>query len=418
MNHKKENSLQIKKHILIYNNDVLKVNYQEEFDYIKDNFCGNVVPLADFNISRCSSNSIIYLYGNINNIISQNDFGDKQIIIIEELSSNYENNNRYQIIKLGEVPINIHNVGVYFRKFFNSNDNYYDLITKEHQFQDLGISNKPGIAYRKGIYLTPITKYNDEIKFRLLRCSTNLSGPTDNFRKTDNEIVGKVNNVAQQFFKDNIELNHVLAQTYHNSITTDGEQTKERKAKIAVHSDKTKDMPRNALMAFCTFYENYCGNNFENNNELNSLKNEYDYLEKDGRTTLTKLRFKLKDEANNGKLVKKFDITLYPNSVFLMSLETNRLYTHEIVPSSLSINQIPVRMGYVIRCSNTNAVFKDNQTYIHKYNKYFKLEEPTKDGIEELKKMYMIENKTIEMVDYEDKFNFSMNKGDYMQPIL
>lgn len=59
-----------------------------------------------------------------------------------------------------------------------------------------------------------------------------------------------------------------------------------------------------------------------------------------------------------------FDITLYPNSVFVMSLDMNRLYTHEIIPSILPIDRIPTRMGYVIRCSKTNAIFKNEQTYI------------------------------------------------------
>ena len=47
------------------------------------------------------------------------------------------------------------------------------------------------------------------------------------------------------------------------------------------------------------------------------------------------MRFRLKPEAQKlyPDLTKDFDITLYPNSVFLMSLETNRLYTHEIIPS-------------------------------------------------------------------------------------
>ncbi len=44
----------------------------------------------------------------------------------------------------------------------------------------------------------------------------------------------------------------MLAQTYHNSTTEDGKQ---KKARISRHSDKTKDMPSNSVMAFCTFYD-------------------------------------------------------------------------------------------------------------------------------------------------------------------
>jgi len=57
------------------------------------------------------------------------------------------------------------------------------------------------------------------------------------------------------------ELNHVLAQVYHNTAASTGAggveghvSTKEKKARIKSHSDKTKDMPVNGVMAVCTFY--------------------------------------------------------------------------------------------------------------------------------------------------------------------
>ena len=50
--------------------------------------------------------------------------------------------------------------------------------------------------------------------------------------------------------------------------------------------------------------------------------------------------------------------------MFIMSLEMNRLYTHEICPSCLPMDLIPLRLGYVIRCSKTKAIYKENQTYI------------------------------------------------------
>jgi hypothetical protein len=408
----KENILLNSKHVLVYTNDVV----HEDLDKIKENFCGNIFDIDSFDQIKCSLNSIIYLCGNIAEIYDQIDFSKNIVNVIEELSSNYENVENYQLITLGEVPINMYNVGVYFRKFFNSEKDYYDSIVEEHEFQSLTLSNKPGKAFRKGIYLTKVKEENGEIKFKLLRCSTNLGGPTDNFRETDNEIIDKVNNISQYFFKDKVKLNHVLAQTYHNS-EVDGKQ---KKAKIAEHSDKTKDMPKNAIMAFCTFYKDYSNDSF-NNQELNDNKKiGYDYCYGKGNSVLTKLRFRLKHEAaiKNPELQKQFDITLYPNSVFLMSLRTNRLYTHEIMPSHLSINKIPTRMGYVVRCSNTNAIFKDDQTYITKYGHNFKLNESTKEGIKELKQLYFKENTGIEMVDYDDKFYFSMNSGDYIRPQL
>ena len=103
----------------------------------------------------------------------------KIVYVVKEFSTNYETTDKYQLISLGEMPINVFNVGIFFRKFFDDSKDYYDLIVKEHQFQNLTMDTKPGTAYRTGIYLTKVEEVGDEIKFKLLRCSTNL-GPTDN----------------------------------------------------------------------------------------------------------------------------------------------------------------------------------------------------------------------------------------------
>jgi len=165
-------------------------------------------------------------------------------------------------------------------------------------------------------------------------------------------------------------------------------------------------MPKNAVMAFCSFYKQNLGSTFKN--QKNNLDNE---------NVLTKLRFRFKKEAYDDKYEKKFDIVLHPNSVFLIPLFTNRIYTHEIIPSNLPVDKLPTRMGYVIRCSNTNSVYKDGKTFIVKDNKYIELEEPTDEGIKELKNLYYKENRTIEKVFY-DKFYFSLNRGDYTKPIV
>jgi hypothetical protein len=412
------------KHILLCNN-VKSIIYTEDLDHIKSNFCGNVfTDIESFNNYQYSSDTIIYLCGDIKQIFDEVDLTDNKII--KELSFNYENIKNYHLINLGEVPINIFNVGVYFRKFFNSDKKYYNSIVDEHKFQSLTESNKKDNAFRKGIYLTSVENNDnkiddektDEIKFKLLRCSTNLSGPTDNFRETDNEIINKVNSVSQHFFENSFELNHVLAQTYHNTKRQDGVQ-KEKKAKISEHSDKTKDMPKNGLIAFCSFYKDYSNDKFDDSGLTNIKKarDQYDYFYKQKTSILTKLRFRLKKEVTDENMEKKFDVILYPNSVFLIPLSTNRLYTHEIIPSILPVDKIPTRMGYVIRCSNTDSVFKDNQTYIVKNKQYIKLEKPTDEGIKELKYIYLKENMTTEMV-YYDKFHFSLNNGDYTKPIV
>lgn len=350
-------------------------------DFKLENFCGLVIDdLQTFKEYEREKDSLVYFCGDV-----LHTKGIENLRVIAEFSTNYTD--EHCLVQIGEVPRNFFNVGIYFPCFFPIDTDYYKKITSEHTFQTLGLSTKDGVAFRKGIYLTPITKENDVTKFNLLRCSTTLEGPTDNFRTTDWEIVNKINETIK-FFYNNALLNHVLAQTYHNT-TTNGKQ---RKAKISEHSDKTKDMPSSGLIVFCSFYEN------------STLINE---------RSMTKLRFRRKAGVDES-LEKEFDVTLHPNSVFVISLETNRLYTHEIIPSILPVDKIPVRMGYVIRCSNAEATFRDGHTYIGEKL----LEPPTDEGIAELKHMYMLENTTTQVIDYSNKFYFSLNQGDYMEPIV
>lgn len=100
-----------------------------------------------------------------------------------------------------------------------------------------------------------------------------------------------------------------------------------------------------------------------------------------------------------------------------MSLSSNRLYTHQIVPSVLPIDKIPTRMGYIIRCSKTRALYKKNQTFIIEENKLVPLEKPTPEGIKKLKETYLKENLTDEWIEYEPLY-FSLKEGDYSQPVF
>lgn len=414
-----ENILIKDKHYLVCIREQLsqfKAKFISEIEYIVKNFCGNIVTsLDDFNHITVDPKTIIYVCGNIKDNL--NKLNNNHVInIIKDLSYEYNDHLDCKFIKIGEVPININNVGLYFRDFFD-NKNYFDLINNQHKFQFLKESNKPNNAFRKGIYLSKVEEsQNDQLNFNLLRCSTNLDGPTDNFRETDNEIIDKVNNVVEYFYQQETDLNHVLAQIYNNTKQGGENKTSEKKAKIKQHSDKTKDMPKNGLIVFCTFYENYCNGNFIDKNYGKSKHDHYDYCYKD-KSVLTKMKFRLKNDCDNTNLVKNFDVILYPNSVFLITLEMNRLYTHEIIPSKLSVSQIPTRMGYVIRCSSTKAVYKNGQTFILNDNQQIKLETPNNEGIVKLKKLYFDENMTCNIINY-DKFYFSLNDGDYQKPYL
>jgi hypothetical protein len=451
-----ENTLLTNKHILLcldedmkYNESVenfryIEQHYVKELENIKKNFCGIVYSDTESFIKHIyQPDTIIYMCGDIYKIINEyyknvlKEKNNVKILVVAEFAFNCEiyGNEQYDVINMGEVPLNINNVGVYFRNLFS--ENYFTSINEEHKFQELTESNKPSNAFRKGIYLSKVEnvkstdntdksdKTNNELKFNLLRCSSNLDGPTDNFRKTDIKIINQVNGISKSLFSEEAELNHVLAQIYENKTIITDTKTVERKSKIKEHSDKTKDMPRNGLMAFCTFYKDYSYDsdtnfNFNPDIKINKSKTDsFDYCYNDT-SILTRLRFRLKKTVADRSLIEKFDITLYPNSVFIMSLSANRLYTHEIIPSILSLDKIPTRMGYVIRCSKTKAVYKDkdNQTYIvEDGNNYVKLEEADDEGVKKLKEVYFKENVSDELITY-DKFHFSMNNGDYLQPNL
>lgn len=410
-----ENRLLTNKHILILFDDQIENN--DKVDYIRNNFCGKVIRnKQQYELTEISPNAIIYMTGDVDKNISliKNDF-----CIIRELSYNYSLC-AYNFISINKVPINIHNVGIFFNDFFDGKD-YFNSIKTEHKFQYLTESNKPTKAFRKGIYLSNVEKINDNLYFNLLRCSSNLTGPTDNFRKTDKKILEETNFISRQFFEQPVKLNHVLAQIYENKKPSIfylyfivfvnfiwmlcskrryyQHKIKDTKAKIKAHSDKTKDMPKNGILAFCSFYDDNV-----------KIKNDDAY---------TKIHFRLKSSVTDINYVKEFTITLYPNSLLLIPLSTNRLYTHEIKPSNLPVDKMPTRMGYVIRCSDTKAVFMNNKTYIHEDNLDKPLENINENDekINNLRTLYFRENTTTDIIDY-GKIYFSMNSGDYKKPIL
>jgi len=446
MSQKRENKLLLTKHILLCIPEQLKSIseiYVKEVNNISVNFCGLIFKDIEtfINYNEINKSSQLYMCGDINNNYKKIEHIDiNGINIITELSHNYENDfknyKNCKLINLGQVPINIYNVGVHFRNLFDSPNNYFDLISTAHKFQELTESTKPNIAFRTGIYLSKVNKVteeNDELHFNLLRCSSNLNGPTENFREIDNEIINNVKEMAHNFYEEPADLNHVLAQIYENKHVQKNINSSimvERKAKIKAHSDKTKDMPDNALIAFTTFYKEYNSANKSLKGLKQSAVDNYNYCV-NGKSVLTTLRFKLKPMVTNQSLKKTFDVILYPNSVFIISLETNRLYTHEIVPSPLKIEMLPIRMGYVIRCSKTKAVHKNNQTYINENDTLIELKKLNNSNeeikeikvnkeiktVKELKDLYFEENITDKHIHY-DKFNFSMNNGDYERPII
>jgi hypothetical protein len=283
----------------------------------------------------------------------------------------------------------------FFHDFFDANN--YDAFLKYHEPQALTESNKSDVAYRKGVYLTPVT---EDLKFHLLRCSSNLQGPTETFSDSDRKIVSRANEVAKRIFKNPAELNHVLAQVYYN-YTIDG---KTRRAKIPAHSDKTEDMPENGIMAFCTFYDPVAlaDEKYRMEGEKLMYKNTL---------ALTILRFTKKET----KEVK--DFILYPGSVLFIDLNVNRDYTHEIVPPLLDAKDVPTRLGYVIRCSKQQARYVDGVTYLtNPEGKEVPLRQATDEDTSNLKKLYMEENLNPVKPEY-GFIDFTLNLGDLLAPV-
>ncbi|MFE3902503.1 hypothetical protein ACFXPY_19835 [Streptomyces sp. NPDC059153] len=380
-------------------------------DLVRD-FFGTVITPEDLaSGSPDLAQQTVYLCGDISGISGHRLRAAARVFVIRELSHGYREDvdEPWTLVDLGRVPVRVHGVGVYYRRFFGLDADYFGRISAEHAFQSLTESTKPGTAHRSGIYLTPVTRDGDELHFRLLRCSTNLSGPTESFRPADTHIVEALNREATSVFRDQARLNHVLAQIYHNTLAT--AECKQSKAKISAHADKTKDMPVNGIMAFCTFYDRL--------DKLQPLAEDaFDHGVK-GVSGLTRLHFRLKhptEERAGADLPAQFTVTLYPGSVFFMPLSTNRLYTHEIRPSALDAELLPTRLGYVVRCSSAEAVHKNGHTFLKAAGGPVKLEPPTPDGMSELRRLYAEENKTSSFIDYGGKFLFSMNTGDYVAP--
>lgn len=380
-------------------------------DWVRDFFGSVITPeeLASGSYDLARKN--VYLCGDVSGISGGRLRAAGRVFVIRDLSRGHHEgvDTPWTLVDPGRVPLRVHGAGVYYRRFFDLGADHFGRIRAEHEFQSLTESTKPGTAHRSGIYLTPVTRNEDELHFRLLRCSTNLSGPTENFRATDTQIVEELNREAAAVFRNQAPLNHVLAQIYHNTRAT--AERKQSKARISAHADKTKDMPVNGIMAFCTFYDRL--------DELRPMAEDaFDHGVK-GTSGLTRLRFRRKEPTteNDGRaLPSQFTIALYPGSVFFIPLSVNRLYTHEIRPSALDAALLPTRLGYVVRCSSAEAVHRNGHTFLKGAGDLVRLGPPTPEGMDELRRMYAEENRTSSFIDYGDRFLFSMNKGDYTAP--
>lgn len=391
-----------------------------DFDYVLEHFVGARLNLThkylvDSEVREKAD--IVFLAGNIRDL-RRGIYEAKEIYVVKEFSYNYEPSEC--TMSMGQLPLDIMGVGILYRKYFEDDVDWFEKIEREHKFQNLTESNKQGQALRTGLYITNVDSYGSDSWFKLLRCSSNFTGPTENLRETDKIILARLNHTAQFMFHYPAELNHILAQIYNNTTT--------KKAAIKDHSDKTKDMSESGIIAFCTFYD-------EDSWHEQIKTSETDVYDKVYKKTsvLSELKFTIKSDvdAKSIGLVDEFTVKLYPGSVFLIPLSTNRLYTHQIKPSVLPVEYLPKRMGYVVRCSKTNASHSrskenidengDGRTYIKVKNTDEEwilkcMNRPTEEDLNTMRSLYYKENTTSQIIDY-GQVVYSMNDGDYMMPI-
>ncbi len=375
--------------------------------HVVERFCGEVAHGIDG--VDVANRRAVYACGDIRLLGAE----PKDVRVIRELSTHVDARPGVAVVGVGRVPLQVHRVGVLYRRFFDEPD-LFDRIRGEHRFQNLTESTKRSKALRTGIYLTDVAREvtadgREVLRHRLLRCSSNFDGPTDNLRATDRLILGALQRAADEVFEQKTDLNHVLAQIYENR-PSDGPGSRERKARISRHSDKTKDMRADGLIAFCTFYDPGGFAGLEP-----GADDVYDWRYKT-RSGLTRLDFRLKGGVDAPGLVEGFSVTLYPNSVFIIPLSTNRLYTHAIQPPVLNAERIPTRMGYVVRCSKAEARFMDGRTWLEEDGRLIALQPMTRETLAALRSRYFEENSTADVIRYGD-VRFSMNAGDYQKPI-
>lgn len=227
-----------------------------EYLHLRDNFCGTVVDHSSGGPHKdlpCLQDQNVYLCGDLHGADIDALAVAENVFVVKEFSkcpSDFGCLSSWRVVGLGQVPVLVHGLGIFFRRLFAPDAHMFHRIKREHVFQSLTESNKPGIAHRTGIYLSPVSEDSKRnVHFNLLRCSSNFSGPTESFGFTDWHIIHHLNRESNRIFQGPAPLNHVLAQIYHNHPQVPDKSRKQTKAKIKAHADKTKDMPTSAPLS-------------------------------------------------------------------------------------------------------------------------------------------------------------------------
>lgn len=408
-----------KVHVLYH--DDLKLLLDPEFVRLTQKFCGQVATSLTLDSVTFHTSSLVYYCGDVTQLDLTKFTKYSQVFLVKEFCTNIPENAQFPVIRYGEIPLNVHGMGVLVRDAFPMETDWYDEVTKAHNWQHLTVHNNKSDAHRLGTYLCEVKDNgNGEYDYLLMRCSTNFRGPTQCFQDVDRFLLRRATQLLQPYFKQQVKLNHILAQMYVNGQT---------KAGISRHADKDEDFEKDeksgkvashCMIVFISLYEGYVNGTFPKLKLERSREDHFDFVYgKGGETALTGLEFNRKQQLEFPEHTPhSFVVRLPPNSVLAIPLYTNNLMTHGTVASKLPSALIPTRLGIVPRTGGCVAKWRDGKTWLWNSTtrSWEALHPATWKEIQLLKDKYKTQNFSDQDPQYEEFF-FSMNEGDYEAPL-
>lgn len=140
-----ENTLNLESNLLLcIEIDSDKLDWSE-YTTLKKQFCGRVVDvpyddIAVMDLVETGSKGGMYACGNIGILFELGRDVLEKVSVVEELSWNVIGSDHVRYATLGEVPINVHNVGVYYR----------DCLGSEY-FGELAAISRGVVAFPNGV---------------------------------------------------------------------------------------------------------------------------------------------------------------------------------------------------------------------------------------------------------------------------
>ncbi|MFE6662914.1 hypothetical protein ACFVFH_05025 [Streptomyces sp. NPDC057697] len=95
----------------------------------------------------------VYLCGDVSRIDAGRLREADRVFVVRELARGHREGagEPCSVVGADRVPLWVHGVGVYYRRFFPLDADHFGWIGAEHAFQSLTESTKPGTARRSGI---------------------------------------------------------------------------------------------------------------------------------------------------------------------------------------------------------------------------------------------------------------------------